>query len=466
MKNPLLRLAPAVALAAPIALGLYARPAAQAQTDAPAQPAPQTQTPAATPPPATPNFRTDINYVRVDVIISDKAGNPVNDLRQQDFEVTEDGKPQTIQSFKLVNIKESSATTPVSAPVRIKTVADEQMQAAKDDVRLFGIFLDDYHVRLENSMRAREPVARFIENQLFQSDLISVMYPLTPISDVMLTQDHANVASAIRAFTGRKYDYKARNLFEERYVHYVSTMEAERIRNQVSLSAIKAMIMHMGGLREGRKSIILVTEGWGNHLPAQVQDQIADEPRSGGRAPDPIGGVSQREQSQNFFDDAEMMSDLQLVTQMANRYNTDALYGGSPRPGGVRIRPEPRQRQPHRGPEHSGHHDGHAARAGRGNRRPRHRESERSGRGAEADRPRLERVLSDRIHDDAERGGRQVSSDQGQREAAEPAGARAQGLSRADHRRKWSASPRRRSRDHRKRSQMRWARWAFPPGAA
>ena len=163
------------------------------------------------------------------------------------------------------------------------------MEAAKDDVRLFGIFLDDYHVRLENSMRAREPIAQFVENQLFASDLIAVMYPLTPLTDVMLTQDHANVASAIRAFTGRKYDYKARNLFEERYVHYVSTMEAERIRNQVSLSAIKAMITHMGGLREGRKSIILISEGYGNHLPAQVQDQIADEPRSGGRAPDPIG---------------------------------------------------------------------------------------------------------------------------------------------------------------------------------
>jgi VWFA-related protein len=333
MKNPLLRLAPAVALAAPIALGLYARPAAQGQTPA-AQPAGQTSAPPADPqaqtPPATPNFRTDINYVRVDVIVSDKTGKPVSDLRQQDFEVTEDGKPQTIQSFKLVNIQESSATTPIAAPRRIKTIADEQMAANKEDARLFGIFLDDYHVRLENSMRAREPIAQFVENQLFGGDLLAVMYPLTPLTDVLLTEDRANVASAIRAFTGRKYDYKARNMFEERYVHYVSTMEAERIRNQVSLSALKAMIMHMGGLREGRKSIIVISEGYGNRLPAQAQDQIADEPRSGGRSPDPIGGVPQRQQSQDFFNDAEMMGDLKLVTDMANRYNT-ALYMVDPR---------------------------------------------------------------------------------------------------------------------------------------
>jgi len=117
MKTSLLRLVPAAALAAPIALGLYARPAAQGQA-APSQPAAETPAaPAQTP--ATPNFRTDINYVRVDVIVSDKTGAPVNDLRQQDFEITEDGKPQTIQSFKLVNITETSAATPVSVPRRI-----------------------------------------------------------------------------------------------------------------------------------------------------------------------------------------------------------------------------------------------------------------------------------------------------------------------------------------------------------
>jgi len=329
MKTSLLRLVPAAALAAPIALGLYARPAAQGQA-APSQPAAETPAAPAQTPPATPNFRTDINYVRVDVIVSDKTGAPVNDLRQQDFEITEDGKPQTIQSFKLVNITETSAATPVSVPRRIKTIADEQMAAAKEDVRLFGIFLDDYHVRLENSMRAREPIAQFVENQMFASDLIAVMYPLTPLSDVLVTQDRGNVSGAIRAFTGRKYDYTARNIFEERYVHYVSTMEAERIRNQVSLSAIKALIVHLGGLREGRKSIILVTEGYVNRLPSQVQDQIADEPRPTGRAPDPVQGTSQRQQSQDFFNDAEMMGDLNLVTQMANKYNT-TLYTVDPR---------------------------------------------------------------------------------------------------------------------------------------
>src|SRR4029077_17501975 len=67
------------------------------------------QPPAAAQPPATPDqpqqppaFRTNINFVRVDVIVPDKPGNAVADLKASDFEVAEDNKPQKIESFKLV----------------------------------------------------------------------------------------------------------------------------------------------------------------------------------------------------------------------------------------------------------------------------------------------------------------------------------------------------------------------------
>jgi hypothetical protein len=213
MTKSLLRLAPAVVLAAPIALGLYARPEAQAAAP-PQEPAAQAPAPAPVPAPGpTPTFRTDINFVRVDVIVADKQGNAVGDLRPQDFDVTEDGKPQIIQTFKLINVKDNATAAAAEPPRQIRTLLDEESEAAKDDVRLFAVFLDDYHVRLENSMRAREPIARFIEDQLLPNDMVGIMYPLTPLDDVLLTRNRPNTASAIRAFTGRKYNYRAMNLF-------------------------------------------------------------------------------------------------------------------------------------------------------------------------------------------------------------------------------------------------------------
>ena len=46
-----------------------------------------------------PTFRAQVEAVQVDVFVTDRDGNPVRDLRLEDFELLEDGKPQTITYF-------------------------------------------------------------------------------------------------------------------------------------------------------------------------------------------------------------------------------------------------------------------------------------------------------------------------------------------------------------------------------
>ena len=97
-------------------------------------------------PTVSPIFRTGINFVRVDVIVTDKNGKPVGDLKPDDFEVIEEGKPQTIETFKLVSLDGGLMASTKEPPRAIRTDDDEESEAARDDVRLFAIFLDDYHV--------------------------------------------------------------------------------------------------------------------------------------------------------------------------------------------------------------------------------------------------------------------------------------------------------------------------------
>ena len=111
-------------------------------------------------------FRAGINYVRVDVIVSDKNGTPVADLKQTDFEVPEDGKPQTVENFKFIKLDGGAVPTDEGPPRPIRNDDDEEQEAARDDVRLFAIFLDDYHVRKENSIRVRAPIEQFVQTQL------------------------------------------------------------------------------------------------------------------------------------------------------------------------------------------------------------------------------------------------------------------------------------------------------------
>ena len=117
-----------------------------------AQQQPQPQQPTASrPQPAV--FRAGINFVRVDVIVSDKNGANVADLKQTDFEVIEDGKPQTVETFKFIKLDGGTMPAPTARRARSAPTKTKKREAARDDVRLFAIFLDDYHVRKENSMR-------------------------------------------------------------------------------------------------------------------------------------------------------------------------------------------------------------------------------------------------------------------------------------------------------------------------
>src|SRR5262249_3514358 len=53
-------------------------------------------------PPLT--FRVEANFVEVDAFVGDSMGNPVTNLRAEDFQLFEDGKPQKVSAFSFVNI--------------------------------------------------------------------------------------------------------------------------------------------------------------------------------------------------------------------------------------------------------------------------------------------------------------------------------------------------------------------------
>ena len=330
------------ALAGLLAVFLSGGPGAAAQQAPP--PAEQTPAPPAgqQPPPQPPAdqtperaqqppIRTGINFVRVDVIVSNNKGEPVLDLKADDFSVSEDGKPQRIEQFSVVQI--DNVTQAEERPSSsIRNDYDEEREAARPDVRLFVILLDDYHVRRGNAMSVRRPLHDFIQNQLGPADMVALMYPLTPVADIRFSRDRGALMAAIDQFEGRKFDYRPRNMFEEQYAYYPAAT-VERIRNQVTMGALKAAAVRMGGLREGRKSIIFVSEGFTATLPDSLRDPIAAMPGVGnprGRAP-----VTEAQNERlDFMNTVDLNNEMRDVFEAANRQNT-SIYAVDPRGLGV-----------------------------------------------------------------------------------------------------------------------------------
>src|SRR4051812_37274306 len=74
-----------------------------------------------------PVFRAGINFVRVDVIITDKSGAPIANLTENDFDVAEDGKPQKIETFKFIKLDGGVGDAIKDPPREIRTDYDEEM---------------------------------------------------------------------------------------------------------------------------------------------------------------------------------------------------------------------------------------------------------------------------------------------------------------------------------------------------
>ena len=111
------------------------------------------QDPPASPGPAGPTFRTGVNVVRVDVIVTDSSGKPVTDLSKEEFEIVEDGRPQAIDLFRQIRI--DAAVTDADRPRQVLDRDTEEREASRDDVRIFAILLADYQVCSERSRLVR-----------------------------------------------------------------------------------------------------------------------------------------------------------------------------------------------------------------------------------------------------------------------------------------------------------------------
>jgi VWFA-related protein len=279
--------------------------------------------PAADPQQPTPVFRGGVDSVSVDVRVTDRTGRPITDLTAADFEIRENGRVQTITTFKLIQTDDGREDPAARRDVR--TIVDQEIEAAREENRLFAIFLDDYHTRDINAVRIRQQLADFVSG-LTPHDLVALATPTSSLRALTFSRNHDQTAANILNFEGRKYNYLPRTPFEERYANQLPAVQ-ERMRNDLTLAALEGLCVVLGGLRDGRKTVLFVSEGLSGTLPPGV--------RTRGTPPMP-GSESQTAvdpdaaERRVFLNQAEVLSDMQQVFRAAARANT-AIYTIDPR---------------------------------------------------------------------------------------------------------------------------------------
>src|SRR5687767_13310783 len=224
--------------------------------------------------PPLPTFRTEANYVRVDVFPT-RDGVPVADLQLEDFEVFEDKVPQKVEQFEHVVIRGGLAQDTRREP---STVVESRAAAQDPRARVFVLFLDTNHVDGGASRRLQKPLVDALDRLIGPDDLLAVMTPSMSARDITFTRRPATIDTILSRWWGGRDRLNLEDPIERHYaacfpgIPDASSGRAAdqgiaqemilRRREEQTLNAVEDLVLFLRGVREERKAILTITDGW------------------------------------------------------------------------------------------------------------------------------------------------------------------------------------------------------------
>jgi VWFA-related protein len=149
------------------------------------------QQPATSPTQDGPREKEDVvritsNLVQVDAVVTDRKGQPVPDLRPEDFEIYEDGRPQKITNFSFVSLV-PGATVPANTATTVGDSAAANRKGGlpapippvrlrpEDVRRTFALVVDDLGLSFESMHFVRAALRKFVDEQMQPGDFVAII---------------------------------------------------------------------------------------------------------------------------------------------------------------------------------------------------------------------------------------------------------------------------------------------------
>lgn len=148
-------------------------------------------------------FRSGVQYVAVDVIVTDHADKPVTDLKAGEFEIVEAGKTQKISDFQYVNVPLAHRVVDVAAAAAAPEPEPDVATnvAPKPDSRLFVLVIDDLHIIEQELIPVKRVMTDFLRG-LAPTDEVAVVYVNRSDLSINFTSNTSRVLQAIDHLRG------------------------------------------------------------------------------------------------------------------------------------------------------------------------------------------------------------------------------------------------------------------------
>ena len=215
------------------------------------------------------------NLVQVDAVVT-KDGKQVTDLKPEDFQLFEDGKPQTITNFSYIsNVSTVPSNVAVTPPGRDKNGAPVVPAAVRphDVRRIIALVIDDLGMSFQSVAVARNQVRKFVNEQLQPNDLVAIIRTSGEVGALQqFTTDRRMLYNAIDRLRWYPCSRAGIHVFAPVGTPTTSPEPSElpcggsrNIRD--TLQALKFIVEGMHDL-PGRKSLVLLSD----QLPIETQD--------------------------------------------------------------------------------------------------------------------------------------------------------------------------------------------------
>lgn len=169
-------------------------------------PAPQSDQAEMTSHETSPTFqlKTERNLVVVRAVVRDSKGNARGDLRQEDFRLADNGKPQTILHFSVENPKSTETASAAPGPEADSGDPGEGVPKAglHPPRRFLAIYFDDINLRNEDAMRVKLAAMKYITSGLLPGDQVGVFTSSERVEQDF-TDDQAKIGAAISQVISR-----------------------------------------------------------------------------------------------------------------------------------------------------------------------------------------------------------------------------------------------------------------------
>jgi VWFA-related protein len=152
--------------------------------------------------------RVTSELVLVNVVVRDKKGNLVRDLKKENFTLLEDGKKQAISTFDFEDVDalqtagaaEATVTGTAAEGALLKTGEKPVLQGR--DRRLMLLFFDFSGMEPEDIDRSVDAAKKFVETRMQPADLLALVSLATNMRiDLDFTGDKERVLAVLRAYT-------------------------------------------------------------------------------------------------------------------------------------------------------------------------------------------------------------------------------------------------------------------------